>query len=113
MSSPTTYPHYSQAQQPQPQQPTIGYPSQVGPAPAQPGVVYPAVPYDARTGVGPQWAASQPDMMQVDQPQRIAHRASAPVPYSESVKRHLEGYDIEASLNEVCLILALTLSHVV
>lgn len=40
-------------------------------------------------------------MMQVDQPQRIAHRASAPVPYSESVKRHLEGYDIEASLNEL------------
>ena len=95
MSSPSGYPHYPQTQPPQPQQPSIAYP-------AQPAVVYPAVPYDVRTGAGQQWGASQPDMMQVDQPQRIAHRASAPVPYSESVKRHLEGYDIEASLNEVC-----------
>ena len=123
MSSPTSYPHYPRAQpqsqqhphphshphphphphpqpQPQPQpQPPMAYAAPM--APAQPTVVYPAaVPYDARTGAGPQWNGNAPDMMQVDQ-QPMTHRASAPVPYSESVKRHLEGYDFEASLSEV------------
>jgi hypothetical protein len=39
--------------------------------------------------------------MHSEEAQRAAARIGPSAPYNESVKRHLEGYDVEASLNEV------------
>lgn len=53
--------------------------------------------------LGPPWKPSGPDAMQVDEGKGMLPRSTAQ-PHSESVKRHLDSYDVEASLNEVCIV---------
>ncbi|KAL1953362.1 hypothetical protein VTO42DRAFT_2961 [Malbranchea cinnamomea] len=106
MPSSASYASYPQPQPQahhhhQPPQPPA-YPSQMGQDQRTMAYTSP-VSFESRPGGGAQWtsSANPPEIMQVDQTQRIAHRASAPLPCSESVKRYLENYDVEASLNEL------------
>jgi hypothetical protein len=66
--------------------------------------------YDSRTYVGGHWKA---DAARVDDAQRgLVSRPSISQPHSDSVKRQLDGYDVETSLNEVWTFMA-HMSHVV
>ncbi|PGH18355.1 hypothetical protein AJ79_00421 [Helicocarpus griseus UAMH5409] len=91
MSSPTNYPPYSQ--QPVP----FGSQAANGPSP----LAYPPGPYEVRPDLGAPWSqnAIAASRMEDVQGTRITNGVGAP--HSESVKRHLEGYDVESSYNEI------------
>lgn len=60
--------------------------------PPQPNASYPPAPYDTRPYMGPS---------RVDEVKGGYARRPMPGPHSDSVKRHLDVYDVETSLNEV------------
>lgn len=79
------------------------YTSPTQPAPTsayQPGGAYPAAQPRYASGSG--WQANNADLAKVDELKRTTGRVIGPA-YGESVKRHLDNFDFDASLNEVCL----------
>lgn len=87
MASPNGYPPYP---------PSYSYPSQ--PPTSQPAS------YDSRAYVGGPWKPGS-EAPRVDDAQRglVSRPAMTTTqPHSDSVKRQLDGYDVETSLNEVC-----------
>lgn len=74
------------------------------PAPSGPSSGYPpsASTYSAPSRYPPpSWATDKADLARMEE-KKIGHSSLAP--YGESVKRHLESFDLEASLNEVCIL---------
>lgn len=77
-----------------PYQAPFGYSTQPPSAPSS----YPTAPYDSRAYPGG-WKAGGPEQMRPDK--RVISRAPPGPPHNESIKRQLDVFDIEASLNEV------------
>ncbi|PWY92118.1 sexual development transcription factor NsdD [Aspergillus heteromorphus CBS 117.55] len=76
------------------------YPFQSQPPPSAPA--YPSASYDTRPYVGAPWKPGAPEATRVDEVKGLAARpAVAGQPQAESVKRHLDIYDVETSLNEI------------
>lgn len=75
------------------------YPFQSQPPPNAPS--YPTAPhYDARSFAGTSWKPAGGEPVRAES--GLAPRAAVPgVSYADSVKRHLDIHDVEASLNEV------------
>lgn len=69
------------------------FPFQSQPPPGAPS--YPTSHYDTRPYMAPSW---KPGVGEPIRPPISGH------PYGDSVKRHLDIYDVESSLNEVCLV---------
>ncbi|KAK2758944.1 hypothetical protein FQN54_003042 [Arachnomyces sp. PD_36] len=70
----------------------------------QGSATYPAPGLENRPAyLGAPWKPSGPDAMHVDDGKGMFQRSngSAAQPHSESVKRHLDSYDVESSLNEI------------
>ncbi|GLA22301.1 transcriptional regulator family: GATA type zinc finger [Aspergillus niger] len=90
VASPNGYGAFSQSFSFQPQPPSN--------APA-----YPSASYDARTYGGTSWKPGVPETARVDdvKPGLATRPAIAGQPQSDSVKRHLDIYDVETSLNEI------------
>lgn len=63
---------------------------------------YPAAPYDARSYHGPPWKSTSEPVHMEEMKNGYVSRPSLPG-HGDSMKRHLEVYDVEASLNEVCI----------
>ncbi|KAF2185694.1 GCS-domain-containing protein, partial [Zopfia rhizophila CBS 207.26] len=87
-------PHYGYSQ----------YPSQYplsAPPPSGPGPVYPpSATYSAPPRYPPpSWRSDSAELSRVEEKQKAGRSSLAP--YGESVKRHLESFDLEASLNEM------------
>ncbi|KAK2734535.1 hypothetical protein FQN55_002646 [Onygenales sp. PD_40] len=92
MSSPTNYAPYSQS---------VPYGSQAPPN-APSSLPYPSGPYETRPSLGPAWNQNPVDAARMDEMQRSTRTANGVgAPHSESVKRQLEGYDVEASYHEI------------
>lgn len=66
----------------------------------------PAAPYDARPYPGTPWKSTSENVRMEEMKNGYVSRPSLPG-HGDSMKRHLEVYDVEASLNEVCIILYL------
>ncbi|KAL2222640.1 hypothetical protein M432DRAFT_12561 [Thermoascus aurantiacus ATCC 26904] len=64
---------------------------------------YPAAPYDNRTYMGAPWKPGAAEPPRVDDVNRglVNRPGITGQPHSDSVKRHLDGYDVETSLNEI------------
>ncbi|KLJ13733.1 hypothetical protein EMPG_11336 [Blastomyces silverae] len=91
MSSPNNYPPYSQ---PAP----FGAHAPNGP----PSLQYPTGPYETRPGFVPPWNQNGIDPARIEDMQqgvRVTNGTTAP--HSESVKRQLDGYDVESSYHEI------------
>ncbi|PGH02149.1 hypothetical protein AJ80_08911 [Polytolypa hystricis UAMH7299] len=100
--SPTGYGPYppSATYPPQHQQPPPGPPQHVP---------YQAPPYDTRPGMGPVWSSNPAEAARIEEAQRGSRTNGVGPLHTESVKRHLEGYDVEASVNELADISVRTL----
>lgn len=80
------------------------YPSQYpysAPPPGAPGPVYPpSASYSAPARYPPpSWRSDGAEISRVEESKRAGRSSLAP--YGESVKRHLDNFDLEASLNEI------------
>lgn len=65
---------------------------------------YPPAPYDARAYHGTPWKSTSEPVRMEEMKNGYVSRPSLPG-HGDSMKRHLEVYDVEASLNEVCILL--------
>lgn len=74
------------------------------PQPPSNAATYASTSYDARSYAGTSWKPGVPETARVDdvKPSLATRPAIAGQPQSDSVKRHLDIYDVETSLNEVC-----------
>lgn len=90
MASPTTYSPYNQS---------FSYQSQ----PSSGTGSYPSAPYDSRPYTGVPWKAGAAEQHRMEEMKRslVTRPAMPGQPHSDSVKRHLDSYDVETSLNEV------------
>lgn len=62
---------------------------------------YPSAPYEARNYPGTPWKPT-PEQMRMEE-MKNGYASRPPLPgHNDSMKRHLEVYDVENSLNEVC-----------
>ncbi|PGH34519.1 hypothetical protein GX50_02602 [[Emmonsia] crescens] len=87
MSSPTGYAPYSQQ---------VPYPN--GPPP----LPYPPGPYETRPGLVLPWNQNGIDTARIEDMQQGARATNGTTaPHGESVKRHLDGYDVESSYHEI------------
>ncbi|KAF2140580.1 uncharacterized protein K452DRAFT_48515 [Aplosporella prunicola CBS 121167] len=81
----------------------VPYPySAAPPPPHAPGPAYPASAsaYSAQGGYPPSWRSDGAEVRRAEESKR-AGRNAGPALYGESVKRHLDNFDFEASLNEI------------
>jgi hypothetical protein len=74
--------------------------------PPTPGSTYPGTAPPRYPPGPPTW---RQDTMRPEDRQQDSRMAGMPLPYGESVKRHLDNFDLEASLNEVRLLTCLVL----
>ncbi|KAJ9286669.1 transcriptional regulator family: GATA type zinc finger [Paecilomyces variotii] len=90
MASPTTYSPYNQS---------FSYQSQ----PSSGTGSYPSAPYDSRPYTGVPWKAGAAEQHRMEEMKRslVTRPAMPGQPHSDSVKRHLDSYDVETSLNEI------------
>ncbi|OAX82823.1 hypothetical protein ACJ72_02827 [Emergomyces africanus] len=92
MSSPSNFPPYPQ------QMPYVAHHTPNGP----PSLPYPPVAHETRPGLVVPWNQNGIDagrMEDIQQGTRTNNGNTAP--HSESVKRHLDGYDVESSYHEI------------
>ncbi|PYH32856.1 GATA-type sexual development transcription factor NsdD [Aspergillus neoniger CBS 115656] len=73
------------------------------PQPPSNAATYASTSYDARSYAGTSWKPGVPETARVDdvKPSLATRPAIAGQPQSDSVKRHLDIYDVETSLNEI------------
>ncbi|KAK0647447.1 GATA zinc finger domain-containing protein 10 [Lasiodiplodia hormozganensis] len=86
--------------------PPAAYPYSAPPPPPPPSQVNPPYPpsapaaYSASGGYPPTWRSDGAEVRRAEESKRAARNAG-PALYGESVKRHLDNFDFEASLNEI------------